>query len=404
MALPKASAGQTAGNLGVRARTPDGAAILIGTAYTAPDGMEYGVPFLVISTDEAKASGITPDYDTENLCLLYHHVSSFFEKAGEGQKLWILLGNNDEGASIATMVDEYQPLIDFLEQQEGDVPLIGLFGSEFPAYEPSITNGLNADVNSAITNLKALLNDQATKFNYAVAVVEGKDFSGVHAALVDHRSAGTSLNCARIAICLDQRPSVKNRGSQYAGYAEVGKMLGVLSAQAVNRNIGRVKNGSVQDDDAGLSSGVAMTAISKTAQDAIYDKGYTFLRKHRKRSGYYYSDDLTLAPATDTRSSLSRQRTIDKASNIALDIYTTELLDEILLNPNGTLPAGQVKNFQEVLRQAIVDTMGAEISSVTVTIDPSQDIAATKQMAVELDIVPTGTNRSIITTVAFKTA
>lgn len=404
MGMPKASAQQTAGNLGVRARTPDGVAILVGTVPVAPSGVAFGTVVLVISTAEAIAAGITPDFDTNNKCLLYHHVSSFFARAGEGQKLYILLGDSDS-TTMAAMVDNTQAslaLRTFLEQQEGECPLIGLFQSEATDYVPARTNGLATIVGTAITNLKALLAAQAAKFNYAVCIVEGKDYSGTHGQLINHRSAGSSLNAPRIAIVLDQRPSVRAKDTAFAGYTEVGKLLGVLASVQVNRNVGRVKSGSIQDDDAGLSSGQEILRMDPTALDAIYDKGYIFLRKHRKRSGFYYVDDLTLAPATDTRSSLSAQRTLDKASLIAIDTYTNELLDEVVLLPDGRLPAGQVKNFQEKLREVIADQMGNEISSVTVSIDPDQVVASTSELEAELDVVPTGTFRSVKTTVAFK--
>lgn len=405
MGMPSAKTQQTAGNLGRRERTPDGVSVMPGIVPVPPSEMEFEVPVSIRSTADAAALGITRDYDTTNKCLLRRHVEQFYKYAGEGQLLWIILYEKGE-ITMAGVLDENvnTTLKNFLEQQQSRVPLIAIFQSESTGYVAGIdrTDGFNEIVAAAITSGKALLASQEAKFNYAVLLIEGKDMDSDHTEVRNYRDVATTVNAPRIGLVVDQNPTIAAQDTAFAGYAEVGKLLGVLAGIAVSRNAGRVKSGSIQDSDAGLSSGQKMEDVPITTQDDLYSKGLIFLRKHRGRAGFYYVDDLTLAPVTDTRASLSAQRTIDKACNIVLNVNTEEILDDIETNANGTLPAGVLAYFQSISRQAIEDLMAGEISSVTVTVDPDQNVQATSEIAMEVDIVPRGYNRSIKATVSYK--
>jgi len=136
----------------------------------------------------------------------------------------------------------------------------------------------------------------------------------------------------------------------------------------------------------------------------MHDKGYIVVRTITGYSGYYFSDDPMAAKSNDDYRFMARGRVIDKAGILAYITYIEELHDEIIVNADGTLDAGQVKYLEGKIEELIDDTMIAnrEISGVTAYINPSQNVLSTNQTIVVLKLRPVGYNSDIIVELGFE--
>jgi hypothetical protein len=110
---------------------------------------------------------------------------------------------------------------------------------------------------------------------------------------------------------------------------------------------------------------------------------------------------VAIALTTDYNS-IGRGRVADKVARIAYNVYVQELLDDFQLE-QGKLPVAKVKAFEQDIKKALdlQMTNNGEVSSVTPTIDPDQDVIATAELKVKIDIEPVGMAQKITIDLGF---
>jgi len=205
----------------------------------------------------------------------------------------------------------------------------------------------------------------------------------------------------RVSVCLGWHDG------DYAG-SWLGLVLGKIAGVPVQRNIGRVKDGNL-----GIQKAYVVTATAPTLRKTVeqyghgnlkllHQKGYIIPRAYPSLAGYFLSDDPVATPVTTDYNSISRGRTADKAARIAYQVYVRELLDDFVLE-QGKLPVALIKAFEQSIKKQLdlQMTNNAEVSSVTPIIDPNQDVIATSELRVTLDIEPVATARKISVNLGF---
>jgi hypothetical protein len=112
-------------------------------------------------------------------------------------------------------------------------------------------------------------------------------------------------------------------------------------------------------------------------------------------------DDSTCAPLEDDYSQLSNGRTIDKAHVLAYNVLSNELLDEVEINDDGTLPASVTGYFQNEVENAIRAQMKNEISGVSAYVDPNQNVLSTSALNLRIKVRPKGQLKDIEADLSF---
>lgn len=183
--------------------------------------------------------------------------------------------------------------------------------------------------------------------------------------------------------------------------------MGRIASIPVQRNIGRVKDGSLFPTE--MFIGSLKVDESGSVVASIFEKGYIVPRKHVGRSGYFYADDPMACDPTDDYAHIVNRRVIDKAYRIAYDTMLEELLDEIDLNEDGTMQHAVVKSWQQTLENAINRQMTAngELSATDgegcqVYIDEKQNVVSTSKIVVTLKVRPHGYSRYIDVNLGFQ--
>lgn len=378
MALPNVNILIQNGQLGGLIQFAEGVAGLIGTGVAVSGKIQLADPRAVYSLQDAIDIGIT----IADNPAAYRQVKEFYDEAGNGAELYIMLVADTLDQTDMLDITITAAAVKLLDYAQGRIRLLGSFFKPPVGYTLVTTNGLDADVFTAITKAQALANAYAANQTPLRVIIEGRAYTGVAANLTDLKT----LTANRVGVMV---ASTANDGS-----ASVGLLLGRLAKLPVQRKPSRVKDGAVNIIDAYVGS-VKVEAHSGIA--AMHDKGYIVLRTFPGKTGHFFNSDHSAVPDNDDYSMIARGRTIDKAQVLAYLTYLEELDDEVLIGEDGTLDAGVVKYLETIIKNQIEGNMVAnrEISSVKCSIDPAQDVLANNKVKVVLQLIPVGYSTTI---------
>lgn len=392
MQLPRVKIQFLNGQLGTVGESADGLMALVCGATAIADTFLLGTPYEITSPDDLAALGVT---DTNNATLL-KHVREFYDEAEFGAKL--VLYPVDPGTKVTELCDytktEEGFARDLITRKNGALRGIGIAGLNTGSISASV-NGLDPDIISALPKAQQLA-EWATSELYAPLffVLEGRNYDPAQ-ELKDL----TEEKYNRVAVIIG------DTGKDSTG-ACVGTLLGRVASIPVQRNIGRVKDGSLHPLE--MYVGSKKVDESSSTISGIFERGYIVPRKHIGRSGYYFGDDPMACIRTDDYANLTNRRVIDKAYRIAYDTMLEELLDELELNEDGTLQHAVAKSWQQTLENSINRQMTAngELSATDgegcqCYIDAAQNVVSTSRIEVTLKVRPHGYSRYIDVNLGF---
>jgi len=361
--------------------------IITGSTVAGAGNVTQGNTYQLFALADAVAIGITSGGTND---FAYQQIKHFYDQAGQGAELWIMLVASATQMSTLVDKDETDYAVKLLDAADGRIRTLAV--SQKSAAGVTVANGVDEDVDAAAVNAQALAALYAGNFKPLKVIVDGKDFNGTVADLKDYKTSKYN----RVSILLAGTTG-KN--------AAVGLLIGRLAANPVQRSIARVRDGELNIATATFTDGNSIELL-ETAWDAIHDKGYIFLRTIPGKSGFYFTDDVTLTEDADDLSSIKRVAVIDKATLVALDIATDYINDEIPLNSDGTIAASIIGNIKADIENAINTNMTdqGEISGCKATLDPTQNIVSTSELKVRLDILPVAYSKYIQIDLGFTTS
>ncbi|MBN1250685.1 MAG: hypothetical protein JXA16_01020 [Bacteroidales bacterium] len=380
MGLPGVTINVENGTLGSVSGTNDGITGMILSGVAVAEQIALNEPKQIFSLKEAEDLGLDEAYDAANGVDVYKQIKSFYSEGDSGLELWIMLVS--QTVTLTEMADKTDAnnAIKLLDAADGKIKVLAFSRVPDVSYVAVIVDGLDGDVFSAITNAQSLADYYASQMKPLRVVIAAREWTGVVSDLADLHERTDN----RVVVSLLGLGEGNKNG-------DVGIILGRLASLPVQRNIGRVKDGSLSIETAYLTDGNTLES-KESGISAIYEKGYLFVRRYVGKSGYFFADDLTATSLTDDFSSTARGRVIDKAISLAYATYINEVNDEVSINIDGTLPAAYVKALQAAVENSINQTMTAEneISSVKCLIETNQNVLATNKLMVSLKIIPVG--------------
>lgn len=390
MSLPKVTIEIQNGGLGQTTQTDDGVIGLVLQGVAAAE-LELLTPVLITTLQGAVDLGIDEAYDTTNSVKVYSQLKEFYDEAGEGAKLYIMLVQ--QAIDVETILDktELDYAVKLLNYAQGKIRILGVVRNPAGGYTPDTeTHEIDVDIVNALTTGQALGEEYEAKFEPFRIVIPAYAYTGEAGNLVDLKTFDKN----RCAIVLGGVQSAVNA---------VGLLCGRLASDPVQRNAGRVKSGSLAITEAFI--GTETYAEAQDDIESIHDKGFITLQQYPRKAGFYFTDDPTATADTDDYNTISRGRVIDKAIILAYDTYINEIKDEVLIDPaTGRIQTVQAKAYQALIENAINTAMTAnqEISGVSAFVDPAQNVLSTGQICVELRIVPVGYAKQIIINLGFE--
>lgn len=335
--LPRVKITFAQGNLGKVGDSPDGLVALMVPATAVGDTFELGKPYSIRSVDDLKTFKVAE----KNNAVLVKHVREFFAEAGKGTEVYIY--GVDKAKTMTELCtkgaseDEAGELLKLVTLCKGRLRAVAI--ALDAQDEPEATEGIVADVLSAIPKAQETA-VYATEELYAplFVILEGRGYK--RQGLKDI----TELGCNRVGVFVgDTRAEGKG--------AAVGLLAGRVAKSAVQRNVGRTKDGKIATDALYLGGQPLETQTGAVAD--LLTRGYICPRQFVGRVGFFFSDDRLATSEADDYAHITARRTIDKAYRIAYDTLLDFNLDELELQEDGTLHPAEVRSWEEQVTSAI---------------------------------------------------
>lgn len=371
------------GNMGHISLSDDGIAGLILTGAAVANKLELNKVYVLGSTLEMAKLGITEETNP----LLHKEITAFYQAAGEGAELHLLVV--DEATTLTQMCSEDadSPLRKLVNSAAGRLRLVGVNRNTPADYEMTAEKGLDADVITAIASAHAVAEDFLTSIAPFRVLLPALGWDGEATNLYKPREG--SYNRVSVVMASDGK-----FGTSKLYSAAIGQVLGRAAKIAVHQNLGRVRDGAIAAK--GFLTDGKMPEEHFSLMNLLEDAGYIFYRTFVGKNGYYLNGDATATDITDDYCFLSSGRVIDKAMVVAYRTYIDDILDNIQVDPDkGTIPVSICKSFEASIIRAVNTSMGDEMSSFTAYIDPNQNILANGRMTITCKIVPLATLREI---------
>ena len=389
--LPRIKINYLNGLLGAAPENQDGLLMIVLLGATAVSStFALGTPYRIVRPADLAALGVT----SSNNARLAELVAQFYAEAEEGTPVYVVgLANTYTMTTACDYLDG--PLKGILTGLRGVIR--GVIVASASTASPTVTEGLDPDVFTALPKAQALAEDAAdTLYSPIFVILEGRCYS--NASTLKDLSAETYN---RVAIFIgDTVASSKN--------AAVGTLAGRIAASPVQRNIGRVASGPLAP--AMFYLGASKVDAVMADVETIYGKGYITPRIYAGLDGCFLTDDRMACIATNDYAHLTARRTVDKAARIAYLTLLQFLLDEIEVNTDGTMKSAVLKSWQASVEGAIDRQMTAQGNLSVVDgsgckcfIDPSQNVLQTSRVEATLKVRPYGYARDIICNIGFLT-
>lgn len=345
MSRPSANIILSNGNLGGQGVSTNGACAVIVASPVAPVA-GFSVAFLVKSIAQAKAAFI----QTGNEAVVDALVKGFFGEAAEGTELWVVaVAQTNTLTQMAVAGITGLALL----AGSGDIRLVALI--KFPAggYTPTITSGFDNDVHTAVSAMQTLADTWLTNRQPFRALIQGYVYTGVANNVKDY----STLAFPNVGIVVGEVDGSSACSTLLA--------LGRASKIAPQRNIGRIKSGSL-----GLASTVVVTLnavavelVTSTDLNTLHDRRYITYERNVIAPGYVYNNDLMCAAASNDYSNLRNGRVIDNAVRVAYAAYYEELKDDVEVDNGGRLDKVVEKALETKVESAIDAAMRGQLST-----------------------------------------
>ena len=373
----------TSAGIGRRPPNTDKISGIVFYNNTEPSGFSSQNIQKVYSLPQAEALGIAEG--SSGYAVEWYHVSEFF-RANPNGELWIGY------FAVPASTYDFAEVTTICEFAQGEIKQLAVYANALTFAAAQLTAlDAKADLETAKGSPIVII--------YAANLAAITPVTG-WAGLTSART----LTAPRAFAVLSQDGG--GAGSELfvsKGYSitTLGHALGMLSSAQVNQSIGHpaqfnASNGSELEVLA-LANGDLISVTGNGVLGSLKDKGYLIMRKYTPQlSGSYYERVPGSVAVTDDYAWIDATRPLDKALRLVYAALVPQLQSILTLNANGTLSTSTVGFFLD-LAQAPLDQMVAdnEISAGLAKIDPTQNVLATSNLSVSVDIVETGTAETI---------
>ncbi len=386
MGLPKVNIKLGNGNLGQSSATDDGVAGLILTGKAVEGQLELNKSYQLSSTRDLATLGITE----ENNPLAFKEIRAFYAQTGESAELHFLMVS--EATMLTAMCDpaDGSPLRKLIDSAAGRIRLVGVNKLPSEEYEADLAQGIDGDAISAAEKAQQTADDYAGQIRPFRLLLPAPAWNGSTENL--YKPSESSYN--RIAFVLASDGAI---GEAYP--AAIGMILRRAAAMEPQQSIGRVKSGAIASTGY-FTSGNSYLEKSGMVE-SLNDAGYILFIGLTAKNGCYLNGAPMAAPASDDYNQLHLGRVIDKAMIIAYTTYISEILENIAVDEDGSLPSGACKSFEGMIENAVNSEMGSQISSFSAYVNPNQNILSTGKLEIDCKLVPMGVLREITVNLSF---
>lgn len=349
---------------------------------------------------DAAQYGITEAFDKANNVNVYRHVREFYRNVGEGVELNFMA------------VDQTETLKSICEDTAGDKLKQLLIDSNYKvrqlavALNPTVAgvpvNGLVPDVYDAIALAQGMAQWAYDQFMPTHIFLEGYQLGGLASVVPDLREI-ENVEATKVTMVIGQDWQYAETKTGIAkNFADVGTVLGVCAAAAINQNIGDNEAFNLTDatKSAWLVPGLSSHQKNKEvfAQLQTFEnKGYVFGITYPGLAGVRINNDHVCAPIKiDSEGNMNEHtiaygRVMDDSARQLRTAYLPKVKKTYPVDAEGKLPTGVRVGLEGIGDDIFKDMKNAvEISAGKTVIDPDSDLIVAKELKVAFNVQPTG--------------
>lgn len=349
---------------------------------------------------DAAQYGITEAFDKDNNVNVYRHVREFYRMAGEGVELnFMAVAQTETITTIAQDVtgDMWKRLLvdaDFKVRQLAIAVNLAAIGVQ--------VDGLPPDLFGAIPLAQGAANWAYDNFMPTHIFLEGYGLSGLGSVVPDLRDID-DVEATKVTVCIGQDWQYAETKTGVAQkFADVGTVLGICAAAAINQNIGDNDAFNLTDatKSAWLVPGLSNHQKNKEVFEQLQsfeDKGYVFGISYPGIAGVRINNDHVCAPVIiDAEGNMNEHtiaygRVMDDATRKLRTAYLPKVKKTYPLDDAGLLPTGVRVGLETIGDDIFTDMENAvEISGGKTIIDPLSDLLVAKELKVAFNLQPTG--------------
>lgn len=215
---------------------------------------------------------------------------------------------------------------------------------------------------------------------------------------------GLSSDIMDVGVCFAEVKSALRPGLYWRrnGQALRGPRLAAIP---LRQHPGRVKTGSVQGlRSDGLAGPVHHDLTSHTDLDAARFSG---LQSLVGRRGEWFFTSRSFALSTSDFNEVQRIRVMNAAASAARTAIAAYVGDDVELKSDGTgrISEAEAKGIEAEIRakvaEAVMNEPNNHVTSVTVTVDRTNNIGTSRTLRVAIAIVPRGSILTVSTTISY---
>lgn len=381
-----------AGGLGRSLPTKDHYCGLLVYAGDLPDGFAAADIQKIASLKQAEALGITPEAADPVIQAAHYHLAQFFAVYtlnGVAPVMWLCIAPEPE----ADTLPDFAELRRMEEAANGDIRRFGIY-TKIP-----FATALCDTLQTRLTELETL--------HYPASAILAANFAAITkwGDTPDLRA----LKDSKVSVTIGQDGG--HIGAElYAALkfsvTNLGSLLAWATMKQVHENVGWVEKFNtafnVEYDVPALCNGDLILDVADDLDD-LHTRGYIFLRKHTGTAGTYFNDSHTCTGTDSDYAYMENNDTIDKAIRGVRAALLPKLNSPLQIDPDsGKLAVVTISHFESLATKPL-DQMKAdgEISGGRVTIDADQDVLATSELVISVELVINGVARFITVNIGF---
>lgn len=377
-------------------------AIIVGTPPIPTLAFKETVTFYGLY--DAEQNGITAVFDLDNNVNVYRHVREFYRMAGEGVPLnFMAVAQTETLQTIAQDAagDKLKRLLidsDFKVRQLA-IALNPIEDEENPVVH---VDGLTPDLFGCIPLAQGTANWAYDQFMPTHIFVEGANLGGTAAVVPDLRDI-ENVEATKVTVVIGQDwQYADTKTGDAQKFADVGTILGVCAAAAINQNIGDNEAFDLMDStkQAWMIPGLSNHKTNKEVYAELQtfeDKGYVFGVSYAGLAGIRINNDHVCAPIKiDAEGNMNEHtiaygRVMDDCARQLRTAYLPKVKKTYPVDTAGKLPTGVRVGLETIGDTIFTDMKNAvEISAGKTSIDPESDLLVAKELKVAFDVQPTG--------------
>jgi len=335
------------------------------------------------------------------LDVMHYQVSEFFRLNPKGV---LYVGVFPDSTLTASRISEMQAFAN------GEIRQVGVF------------NQKSTFASSDVTSIQTVC-DTLAGLNTPLSVILASDMTGL---TLSSQPNLTTLDSENVSVLISGDGLITSTSGFGAArkvfykksytVAALGAALGTLSKAKVHENIGWIGQFNISDGDSldqvEFLPSTSFSSASAALKTQLSNYGYLFLNKESDLAGTFWNNDKTATSATSDYARIRNVRTIDKAIRGVRAKLLPLCNSPLYVNSDGTLMEETIATFENEGNKIIGGVFNSanasgsmviagEISAGQTLVDPSQDVLATGEIVVTINIIPVGSAEAITVNIGF---